>query len=420
MGADNRRPIMEWFDVVAFLLGMASLFAFMNERFIHLQSTIGMMLIAVLVSVVGLLFHSFGLVSWHSTFLNFFTEFDFSSTLINGLLCFFLFAGALHIPIRSLQKNEWLIFGLATVGTVVSTFVVGSLCWVMLGLLGMPISYLHALLFGAIISPTDPIAALAILKSVGLPQRLETLINGESLFNDGVAMVLVTVLTGLIYAGEQLSFGNVSMLFGKEVMGGALLGLVIGVVGHVMLEGVKEHSSEVLVTLSVVSGGYALARYIDVSGPIAIVIVGLIIGNYSRRKALDESGRTDLDTFWRMLDEVLNAVLFLLLGMCIVLVKTSWISLVAALATIPIVLFARWVSVSASILVFSVHTKIGHTLWNVIKLLTWRAPRGASSGPGTVIARGSRKGLHHNHDLCCCRVLGDRAGAYNQSDVHQG
>ncbi|MEJ2718786.1 MAG: sodium:proton antiporter [Deltaproteobacteria bacterium] len=368
---------MIWFQILVFLFCLGALFAYVDERFLHLQTTVGVMVLAMIASCVGYFLDELGVISWHSILMEFWEEFDFSSVLLKGLLCFFLFAGALHIPIKSLEKDKWMILALAVLGTCISTFVVGIAGWAVLGLIGVEISFLYMLLFGAIISPTDPIATLAILKNVGLPQRLETVINGESLFNDGVAMVLVTVISGLIYASStHPSLANVTLMFVQEVAGGGILGIAVGLICNFMLRGVRQHSSEVLITLAAVTGGFTLAQYLEVSGPISIVAVGLVVGNFSRVETGENGARTDLDVFWKMIDEILDIVLFVLIGMLVVILSPTILSAAAAVIMVPIVLFARWISVTASILLLKIHERIGHRLWNVIKLLSWGGLRG--------------------------------------------
>ena len=223
----------------------------------------------------------------------------------------------------------------------------GVLGWAVVGVLGIGLPFLYMLLFGAIISPTDPIATLAILKSVGLPQRLETVINGESLFNDGIAMVLVTVLSGLIYAGSSPSAGTVALMFAREVLGGAILGAVAGAICNFLLNGVREHSSQVIITLATVTGGFYVAQCVEVSGPISIVAAGLIVGNFSKVETSEDAGRQDLDIFWKMIDEVLDVILFVLIGMLVIVLDPTRLSIVAGVIMVPVVLLARWSSVAA-------------------------------------------------------------------------
>jgi CPA1 family monovalent cation:H+ antiporter len=367
---------MVWFQTLVFLLCLGALFVYLNERFLHLETTVGVMALALIASCAGWLLHAAGLISWHTAFTSFLARFDFGSILLNGLLCFFLFAGALHIPIRSLERDKWVILALAVLGTLISTLLIGMIGWTALSMLGIGLPFLYVLLFGAIISPTDPIATLAILKSVGLPQRLETVINGESLFNDGIAMVLVTVISGLIYAGSSPSAGNVALMFAREVLGGAILGVFAGAVCNFLLNGVKEHSSQVIITLATVTGGFAAAQYLEVSGPISIVAAGLVVGNFSRVETSENAGRHDLDVFWKMIDEVLDVVLFILIGMLVIVLSPTKLSMIAGIIMIPVVLFARWSSVASSILLLSLHKRIGHRFWNVVKLLSWGGLRG--------------------------------------------
>lgn len=370
---------MVWFQTLVFLLCLGALFAYLNERFLRLETSVGVMVLAMLVSCAGYLLDQLGAISWHTAFMAFWARFDFGPILLNGLLCFFLFAGALHIPIRSLEDDKWVILTLAVMGTLISTFAVAILGWGVLALIGLKTNFLYVLLFGAIISPTDPIATLAILKGVGLPLRLETIINGESLFNDGVAMVLVTVISGLILAGSTPSVSNVTLMFAKEVLGGGILGIGVGLLCNFMLNGVKEHSSQVLVTLATVTGCFVAAQHLEVSGPIGIVAAGLIVGNFSKGETSEGEGRADLDAFWKMLDEILDVVLFVLIGMLVILLDPTRLSVVAAVMLIPVVLLARWSSVAASILLLSIHKRIGHGFGNIVKLLSWGGLRGGLS-----------------------------------------
>jgi CPA1 family monovalent cation:H+ antiporter len=367
---------MVWFQTLVFLLCLGAVLVYLNERFLRLETTVGVMVLAMAVSCVGYLLDQLGTISWHTAFVGFWNKFDFGPILLNGLLCLFLFAGALHIPIKSLEDDKWVILTLAVLATLISTLAVGVLGWVVLALIGLKTNFLYVLLFGAIISPTDPIATLAILKGVGLPRRLETVINGESLLNDGVAMVLVTVISGLILAASTPSVSSVTLMFAREVLGGAILGIAAGGLCNYLLRGVKEHSSQVLITLATVTGGFAAAQHLEVSGPISIVAAGLIVGNFSKVETSEDEGRRDLDAFWKMLDEILDVVLFVLLGMLIIMLNPTKLSVVAAVLMIPVVLFARWGSVAASILLVSIHKRIGHRFWNVVKLLSWGGLRG--------------------------------------------
>lgn len=246
---------------------------------------------------------------------------DFDSLVLQGLLSFLLFAGALNVNLENLNQLKWPILTLATLGLVLSTLVVGTPMYVSLGALGLSLPYGYALLFGALISPTDPIAVLAILKQAGVSKATKTLITGESLFNDGVGVVIFSVVLGTVAAGEH-GGGGVSgalLLFAQEATGGLLFGLLVGYTAYLLLKSIDDYTVEVLITLAVVTGGYALAQTLHTSGPLAVVVAGLFIGNRGRRLAMSERTREHLDTFWELIDEILNAVLFVLIGLEVVL-----------------------------------------------------------------------------------------------------
>jgi len=229
---------------------------------------------------------------------------------------------------------------------VLSTAIVGTLSWLTLGVLGIEVSLLYALVFGALISPTDPVAVLGILKRAGAPKRLETLVTGESLFNDGVGVVLFVALLGLAQGHEGLTTGHVALLLAEETGGGILLGLGLGLVAYRLLKGMDNHQVEILVTLAVVTGGFALADALHVSGPIAMVVAGLLVGNQGRAFAMSEHTRQRLDTFWELMDDMLNAVLFLLLGLEVLIVPKSPRLLAFGALAVVAVLVARLASVA--------------------------------------------------------------------------
>jgi CPA1 family monovalent cation:H+ antiporter len=303
-------------------------------------------------------------------------QIDFDETLLHGMLSFLLFAGALHVNINELRQQFRIILGLATAGVVLSTLIVGLLSWVVLNLLGFNISYIYCLLFGALISPTDPIAVLGILKKADVPKSLEIKIVGESLFNDGVGVVIFLILLETIVSGAELGIARVFRLFVQEAIGGGLLGLGVGLLAYRMLKQVDNYQVEILITLGLVTGGYALADALHLSAPIAIVVAGLLIGNHGRSFAMSEDTRQNLDTFWELADEVLNAVLFLLIGLEVMVLNYSWLNLAAALLGILIVLSARLVSVSIPIHLLKRSRSFSP---HVAKILTWGGLRGGIS-----------------------------------------
>lgn len=366
---------MEDLQVAALLLSLAAVFSYINYRYVRLPTTIGLMLIALLVSLALLGMDRLGLAfpaNWARHVLD---EVDFNITLLHGMLSFLLFAGALHVNLNELAQQKWVIVILASIGVLVSTFIVGGLTWWLLGILGLHIELIYCLLFGALISPTDPIAVLGILKTVGAPKSLETKIAGESLFNDGVGVVIFLALLGVATSGE-VSVEEVGELFVVEAVGGVLFGLLIGWITYRMLASVDNYQVEILLTLALVMGGYSLAGGFHVSGPIAIVVAGLLIGNHGRVLAMSEKTREHLDTFWELVDEILNAVLFVLIGLEVLALSFHEAYLPAALVLIPAVLLARFISVG---LPMSLMRRYRTFSPHAVKILTWGGLRGGIS-----------------------------------------
>jgi CPA1 family monovalent cation:H+ antiporter len=366
---------MSLFETIAVLITLSALFSYLNFRYIKLPNTIGIMLIALLGSAFLILLSSFGyhLDDYAQSLLE---TIDFDETLLHGMLAFLLFAGALHINLNDLAGQKYVIGWLAAIGVVVSTLLVGTFAWIVVGQFGFEIPFLYCILFGALISPTDPIAVLSILKKVGVPKSLETKICGESLFNDGVGVVIFLVLFELLRGGQELTAGHIATLFLTETVGGVVFGLVTGYIAYRMLKSVDNYQVEVLITLALVTGGYALANTLHISGPIAMVVAGLLIGNHGRMFAMSETTTRNLDTFWELTDEILNAVLFLLIGLEVLVLKISWSFLLAAVTLIPLVLLSRWISVAIPVTLFSSFRAFTR---GVIRILTWGGLRGGIS-----------------------------------------
>lgn len=354
---------------------LAALFGYINYRYIKLPTTIGVMLIALLCSIGLIILSKFGmhLEDRVETLLK---SVDFSDTLMHGMLSFLLFAGALHVNLADLARQKWTIGSLATLSVVVSTLVVGFSSWAVLGWLGVDLPMIYCLLFGALISPTDPIAVLGVLKTARAPKSLETKITGESLFNDGVGVVVFIVLLDIAKGGHDVSVGDIALLFAEEAIGGIVFGLVIGSFAYRLLKNVDNYQVEILITLALVTGGYALAGVIHVSGPIAIVIAGLLIGNHGRLMAMSDTTREHLDTFWELVDEIMNAILFVLIGLEVLVLTFTEQYLIAALVLIPLVLAARFVSVALPISVFG---RFRRFTPGTIKIMTWGGLRGGIS-----------------------------------------
>jgi CPA1 family monovalent cation:H+ antiporter len=366
---------MSLFDVLAVLITLSALFSYLNHRYIRLPTTIGLMLIALLMSLSLIVAGQWG-VGLDEKARLLLSSIDFNQALLHGMLSFLLFAGALHVNLSDLYQQKWIIGTLATVGVVTSTFLVGTSTWLILGFLDVPLPWTYCLLFGALISPTDPIAVLGILKSARIPKSLETKIAGESLFNDGVGVVVFLVLLEIVTEGQGVSASDVVFLFLTETGGGILFGLAIGWGAYQMLKSVDNYQVEVLITLALVTGGYALAGHLHVSGPIAIVVTGLLIGNHGRLMAMSDVTCEHLDTFWELLDEILNAVLFVLIGLEILVLPLSFPALLAGIAAIPLVLASRFISVGVPVLLLRPFREFSP---RVVRILTWGGLRGGIS-----------------------------------------
>jgi len=362
-------------DVIAVIISLTAIFSYVNHHTFRLPNTIGVMTIALGMSVilllVGLIFESVT-----DQALDLLNNIDFNRTLMDGMLSFLLFAGALHVNLDDLNEQKGVIAVLATLGVVASTFIVGGLSWMMFGLLGIQISLGYCLLFGALISPTDPIAVLGILKKAGVPKSLETKITGESLFNDGVGVVVFLALFGIVTVNQEVDSGEIAWLFVTEVIGGGLMGLILGGIAYAMLRRVDNYQLEVLITLALVMGGYALAGSMHLSGPIVMVVGGLLIGNHGRRLAMSDKTREHLDTFWELIDGVLNAVLFVLIGLEVLVLTSDINSWLAALIMIPLVLMSRLVCVAVPVSLMKLKRTFSP---DAIKIMTWGGLRGGIS-----------------------------------------
>lgn len=367
---------MQILDIAAVLITIAAVFSYVNHRYIRLPSAIGLMLMALCLSLVLLGLGKLGFWRIEQTAESFIRSIDFNRTLMHGMLSFLLFAGALHVNLRDLAEQKWIVGSLATIGTVGSTFVVSGLFFFLAQGLGLELPFIYCLLFGALISPTDPIAVLGILKSAGAPKSLETKITGESLFNDGIGVVVFIVLLELVASGAEPSAGHIALLFAEEALGGILFGLILGGIAYWMLARVDNYSVEILITLAVVMGGYSLAVVIHTSGPIAMVVAGLVIGNHGRRLAMSERTREHLDLFWELMDEILNTVLFVLIGFELLILELTGDALAAGLLAIPVVLLARFLCVGAPVKLLEFRRSFTP---GAIRILTWGGLRGGIS-----------------------------------------
>lgn len=366
---------MNLFDIIALLITLTAIFSFINYCTLKLPMTIGVMLIGLVMSLGLLALKPLGLdlTIQASAILG---AIDFNQTLMHGMLSYLLFAGALHVNLTDLANQKWLIASLATLGVLVSTAIIGVLLWFILGLLGIDLPFLYCLVFGALISPTDPIAVLSILRTVHAPKSLETKITGESLFNDGIGVVIFLLISGFAFGGIDITVSSVIIFFLEEALGGVVFGFIVGGITYAMLKRVDNYQVEILLTLALVTGGYALAEALHFSAPIAVVVAGLMIGNHGRMLAMSENTREHLDTFWELIDEILNAVLFVLIGLEILVITFDLQLLVAGGLAIVIVLIARFISVGVP--VFFIR-KFRELTPGVTKILTWGGLRGGIS-----------------------------------------
>ena len=365
---------------IATLLGLAAMFGYLNHRFLRLPRTIGLVLIAMTASL-GALAIDAAVPGWgvgpglRAALI----EIDFTAALMHGMLGFLLFAGALHVDLAQLAKRRWPIAAMATGGLLLSTALIGGGIWLAFDLVDLGLPLIYCLLFGALISPTDPVAVLGILKTAKVPASLEAKIAGESLFNDGVGVVVFVILLAMATSdgdGASMDVLAIATLFLREAVGGAVLGLAAGAIAFWALRSIDEYNLEVIIPLALVTVTYEVAHLLHTSGPIAVVVAGLLIGNHGTRLAMSETTRSHLTNFWTLIDEILNAVLFLLIGLEVVVISTvpglMWVALIA----IPLVLGARFVAVAIPIGLLG--------LWRdftkgAIPVLTWGGLRGGIS-----------------------------------------
>ena len=415
---------MTLFEIAGLLLTLAAVLAYLNHKLLRLPPSIGLMLLALLGSVTLLIVGLFR-PDWVEPTRHLVESIDFNEALMHGMLGFLLFAGALHVDLADLRERTWVILTLATLGVVTTTALVGGATYGITQLLGLDLPLIYCFIFGSLIAPTDPIAVLAIMNQVGAPVGIETKLAGESLFNDGVGVVVFLALLGVAgleaHPAEEpattqapahvephaqihsrdvtdrdekpvlhesidqapaedtaIDWPEVAKLFALEAGGGLLFGLGIGLLGYLMLRWTDDYKTEVLITLAMVAGGYALSFVLHVSGPLAMVVAGLLIGNHGRALAMSETTRVNLDLFWELVDEVLNAVLFVLIGLEVLVLSLNVDYLIAGAIAIPAVLLCRFVAVGGAI---GVLRNVAHDDFtpHAVKVLTWAGLRGGIS-----------------------------------------
>lgn len=368
---------MELFNIVTILVVVSALFAYINERFVKLPYTIGAMVITIVMSVV------LTILGWMDTSLTnplkeLISQIDFSTLLLEVMLSFLLFAGALHTNFDQLKVQRGPILAFATFGVVFSTLLIGGASYYMLRFAGIPIDFIYCLLFGALISPTDPIAVLGILKQAGVPKKLETKIVGESLFNDGVGVVVFLTIFEVAQVGiEHITLNEIALLLLEEVGGGILLGLALGWGAYRLMKSIDDYSVEVMITLAVAMGGYVLAQSIHFSGPLTVVVAGLFLG-HDRVREGSMSERTELyiDKFWETSDALLNGILFVLIGLEILILPFNSTFILIGLVSIVLVLVSRYISVYLPVRFYEKKLEfVKNTDW----MMTWGGLRGGIS-----------------------------------------
>ena len=369
---------MSIFEIGAFLIGLSAVFGYLNYRFLRLPHTIGLVMIALAASLVVILIE---FLTPASPLLEIITgviaQIDFYETVMRGMLSFLLFAGALHVDFTVFKSRARAIALMATLGILISTFLIGWATWLLLNAFDVAMPFIWALVFGALISPTDPVAVLGLFKTVNVPETLEAKMAGESLFNDGVGVVVFTVVVAIAIGGGEHGSSvdalSVARLFLTEAVGGAILGLIAGYAGYRAMHHIDEHNLEVLITLALVMVTYATALRLHMSGPIAMVVAGLLIGNKGMKYAVSATTRDYIKKFWSLIDEILNSVLFLLIGLEVLLIAKLVDHIGVALLLIPVTLIARWFSVFVPI---SILSRWRSFTKGAIPILTWGGLRG--------------------------------------------
>lgn len=364
------------YGVFTLLIVLTAAFSYINFKYLKFPATIGIMLISLLCSLVIVIVGNLS-PSFLQTPRSVINSIDFESLLMKVMLSFLLFAGAIHVDVQKLKKEMVPILTFATVGVILSTFVIGALLYFALLIFNLPIPFIYCLLFGALISPTDPIAVLGILRQANIPSSLEIKITGESLFNDGVGVVIFATILEIAYLGtDKLSFGEISLAFIKEAGGGVAWGIILGYAGFFLLKTIDHYQVEVLITIAMVMGGYLMASYFHISGPLAMVVAGIITGNKGKTEAMSDVTRDYLGKFWQLIDDILNAILFLLIGLEVLVISFQRIIVYVGLITIVIVLLARFISVFLPTLILQFRRSFER---NTIPILTWGALRGGIS-----------------------------------------
>ncbi|MDQ3112360.1 MAG: sodium:proton antiporter [Bacteroidota bacterium] len=367
---------MDFFVLFSVLISLAAVFSYINIKWLHLPSGIALMLMGAVISFGLIITSRFspGFVTYIQAQLS---TIDFSEFILGILLSFLLFAGSLHVSYQQLKKSAVSIITFSTIGVLISTLLVGSGTYFLFRLFGENISFIYCLLFGSLISPTDPIAVLGILKKAGISKSVEIKITGESLFNDGVGVVIfATILQIIVQGSENASVGSVLTLFAREAIGGILVGFIIGYAGYKLMKSIDHFQTEILLSLAMVMGGYSLCHYLHVSGPLAMVVAGIFTGYKGLREAMSDTTRDYLEKFWEVTDEILNSVLFMLIGLQLVILTFQWYYFVIGLIIAISMIFFRYISLWIPSILF----RFKNTLEpKTLSIMAWGGLRGGIS-----------------------------------------
>lgn len=367
---------MELYYSFSILVVLTAFFSFLNSRFLKLPSTIGIMIFAMITSI-GLVFFGKNYPEYPLPLFDIIASVDFPAVLLGAMLNFLLFAGAIHVRMHDLRQQRIPIMIFSTLGVILSTFIVGGLMYGVFQLLEMPIRFIECLVFGSLISPTDPLAAISILRKAGIRKPLEIKIAGESLFNDGVGVLLFAIFVPLATGDAvDITVIHVAGLFVQEAGGGLLVGLILGYIGSQAIKGINDYKVTVMITVAIVMGGYLVTRYLHISSPLTMVAAGLVIGNYGKATAMSTYDKDYLDKFWEVIDEILNAMLFLIIGFELLLIPDIHQYWIIGCAGIGVVLLARFFSVWLPIRYIP---NIGKFDRKTIVVLVWCGLRGGVS-----------------------------------------
>ncbi len=362
--------------VITFLVITSALYSYLNARFLKLPGTIGIIVISVTVSVLALILNNLNVnIAKHLTILA--KSIDFPGTVLNIMLGFLLFAGSFNINVKKLKEQIRPILVLSTIGVVLNTFLFGWLFYEAMQLLHIELPLIYSFLFGALISPTDPVSVAAIIKQSNMPERLETITTGESLFNDGLGIVLfITILEFVQSSSNKIDLGSSAVLFAREVLGGVTVGLILGVLANRLMHSITDFETIVLISLALVMGVVSIANALHLSIPLSVVSAGIVTGARSINIENKERSHQSLETFWKLIDEMLNIMLFVMIGVEVVVspfLNNYWL---AGGIAIVLVLAARWLSITVPVTLFRRTLDIKYSN---ITVLTWAGVRGAIS-----------------------------------------